>query len=193
MAEIIDVRGLTCPQPVILTKKALEEHTEIVVIVDDPVALENVKRLAENQGHAVEVEQEGSSFHIRLSKGSACSFAERAISSQGLVVMVIASDTMGRGEDVLGTVLMKSLLHTLMETTPMPDVMIFFNTGVKLAAQGSEVLEDLDALSKAGVRILICGTCLNYFGLKDKLQAGAVSNMYDIAQTMFSAGRLVQI
>jgi selenium metabolism protein YedF len=163
MSVIIDARGLTCPQPVILTKKALAKCSKILVLIDDMVALDNVKKL------------------------------EGVISNEGPILLVISSETMGRGEDVLGAVLMKSFLHTLMETTPMPDIMIFFNTGVKLAAQGSVVLEDLDALSKAGVRILVCGTCLNYFGLKDKLQAGTVSNMYDIAQTMFSAGRLVQI
>jgi selenium metabolism protein YedF len=100
---------------------------------------------------------------------------------------------MGRGEDVLGGVLMKSFLHTLTQTTPMPDIMILFNTGVRLAVKGSEVLDDLDVLMKAGVKILACGTCLNYLSLKEELAIGEVSNMYDIAQTMLTAGRIVQV
>jgi selenium metabolism protein YedF len=193
MSVIIDARGLTCPQPVILTKKALAKCSKILVLIDDMVALDNVKKLAASQGCTVEEEQDGKEFRLSITRGETCDRAEGVISNEGPIVLVISSETMGRGEDVLGAVLMKSFLHTLMESTPMPDIMIFFNTGVKLAAQGSEVLEDLDALSKAGVRILVCGTCLNYFGLKDKLQSGRVSNMYDIAQSMFSAGRLVQI
>ncbi|MDI6616874.1 MAG: sulfurtransferase-like selenium metabolism protein YedF, partial [Syntrophaceae bacterium] len=86
-----------------------------------------------------------------------------------------------------------AFLHTLGEINPRPDAMIFFNGGVKLATDGSEVIEDLRALEKAGARILVCGTCLDFFGLKDKLRAGMISNMYDIAETMLSAGRIVRL
>jgi selenium metabolism protein YedF len=193
MAEIIDARGLACPEPVVLTKKALNEHSEIVVIVDDNVALENIKRLASSQGCTVEEDRKGVEIHIRITRGDdACALAVKEAVS-GPHVVVVSSETMGRGEDKLGTVLMKSFLHTLTEAEVKPDIMIFFNTGVKLAAHGSEVLDDLKLLSDCGVRILICGTCLNYFELKEKLGAGTVSNMYDISQTMFEAGRLVQI
>jgi len=193
MEHIIDARGLSCPQPVILAKKAMEENDEVVILVDDKTASENVKRLAANMGFSVDEERKGAETHIRINKGSACSLAAEAISRHGPVVVVLSSDTMGRGEEVLGGVLMKSFLHTLAQTTPIPDVMILFNTGVRLAAKGSEVLEDLDALMNAGVKIMACGTCLNYLSLKDKLAAGEVSNMYDIAQTMLTAGRIVQV
>jgi len=115
------------------------------------------------------------------------------ISREGPVVLVMSSENLGRGDDVLGTVLVKSFLHTVTEISERPDVVIFLNSGVKLAVEGSEVLDDVKALADAGVRILACGTCLNYFGLKEKLGAGVVSNMYDIAQTMLTAGRLVQV
>jgi selenium metabolism protein YedF len=193
MAYTVDARGLTCPQPVILAKKALEENDEVVVLVDDNTASENVKRLAANMGFIVHEELNGGETHIRINKGSACSLVTEAISRQGPVVVVLSCDTMGRGEEVLGGVLMKSFLHTLTQTAPMPDIMILFNTGVRLAAKGSEVLDDLEALMNAGVRILACGTCLSYFSLKEKLAVGEVSNMYDIAQTMLTAGRIVQI
>ena len=194
MAYTIDARGLACPQPVILTRKALETNDDLIVLVDDTAAHENVKRLAINMGFVVEEEQQGGETRIRINKVGACTHAAQgAITPQGPVVVVIASDTMGRGEDVLGGVLMKSFLHTLTQAFPMPDTMILFNTGVKLAVKGSEVLDDLESLANAGVNILACGTCLNYFSLKENLIVGVVSNMYDISQIMLGAGRIVQI
>ena len=109
----------------------------------------------------------------------------------GPFVIVISENKMGRGNDELGTVLIKAFMHTLAGQAQKPDVMIFYNTGVKLTVQGSEVLEDLKQLEGEGVQILVCGTCLNYFEIKDKLAAGVVSNMYDIVETMSSAGRLL--
>ena len=193
MAHIVDARGLACPQPVILTKKALSDNSVIEVLVDDTVAFQNVKRLAASLGCTVEEAQEGSAFRLRITRGGTCALAEDVISREGPVVLVMSSENMGRGDDVLGTVLVKSFLHTLTEISDRPDVVIFLNSGVKLAVEGSEVLDDVKALADAGVRILACGTCLNYFGLKERLGAGVVSNMYDIAQTMLTAGRLVQV
>ena len=98
---------------------------------------------------------------------------------------------MGRGNDELGDVLMRAFLHTICLEKAKPDVLIFYNTGVKLTVQGSEVLDDLKEMAAAGVELLVCGTCLNYFEIKDQLAVGIVSNMYDIAQTMSRAGRLL--
>jgi intracellular sulfur oxidation DsrE/DsrF family protein len=87
---------------------------------------------------------------------------------------------------------MKAFIHTAIELEPRPDVMIFYNTGVRLAAEGSDVLDDLKSLEEKGVKILVCGTCVNFFELTGKVAAGIVSNMYDIAGTMSTAGRIVQ-
>ncbi|HOO39553.1 MAG TPA: sulfurtransferase-like selenium metabolism protein YedF [Deltaproteobacteria bacterium] len=193
MTREIDARGLSCPQPVILTKKALEDHSEIVVIVDNETAQENVKRMAQSQGCKVTIERRKGDIHLIISKGCSCEIPDAAGSTQGPLVIVIGSDTMGRGDDELGSVLMKSFIHTLLETSPQADSIIFFNTGVRLAIQGSEVLEDLKTLTERGVKILVCGTCLGFFEIKDRLAAGIVSNMYDITETMTGAGRLVQI
>ena len=193
MTREIDARGLSCPQPVILTKKALEDHGEIVVIVDNETAQENVKRMAQSQGCDVKIEKRDGDIFLTISRGCSCEIPEAAGTTQGPLVIVIGSDTMGRGDDELGSVLMKSFIHTLLETSPQPESIIFFNTGVKLTIQGSEVLEDLRALSERGVKILVCGTCLGFFEIKDRLAAGTVSNMYDITETMTGAGRLVQI
>lgn len=193
MKKEIDARGLACPQPVILTKKALENHDDIVVTVDNEAARENVKRMAQSLGCSVSVRETGGAIHISISREHSCDMPETASSHEGPLVVVIASDTMGRGNDELGTLLMKSFIHTIVEMSPLPDTLIFFNTGVKLTVTGSEVIDDLKILSDNGVNILVCGTCLGYFDIKDQLATGIVSNMYDIAETMMGAGRLVQI
>lgn len=193
MIKEIDARGLACPQPVILTKKALEDNDEIRVIVDNETARENVRRMAQSQGCEVTTDHREGDIHLSITKVCSCEIPEAAGTTQGPLVIVIGSDTMGRGNDELGRVLMKSFIHTTLETNPRPDTIIFFNTGVKLTVTGSEVLDDLKLLSDKGVTILVCGTCLGFFDIKDCLVAGTVSNMYDIAEAMTGAGRLVQI
>lgn len=111
----------------------------------------------------------------------------------GSHVVVVSSDRMGRGDDQLGTVLLRSFLHTLGEVTPPPDTLILFNAGVKLAAAGSPALEDLTRLENRGVKILLCGTCLGHFELKDKVAAGEISNMYAITETMLGAAKVVNL
>lgn len=106
-------------------------------------------------------------------------------------VVVIASDTMGRGDDELGHLLVRSYLHTLTEVSPRPDTLIFYSSGVRLAVEGSPALDDLRALADRGVRVLLCGTCLNHFGLKEKVAVGEISNMYAISETMLTAGKVV--
>ncbi len=204
MSETINARGLACPQPVVLTKKALESNDEITVLVDNTTALENIQRLASSAGCSVEVgSEEGGVFKIQLLKKPGAS-PENAVQPEylpcdiddkpaaGPTVFVISSDAMGRGNDELGMILMKAFIHTAIELEPRPDVMIFYNTGVRLAAEGSDVLDDLKSLEEKGVKILVCGTCVNFFELTGKVAAGIVSNMYDIAGTMSTAGRIVQ-
>lgn len=193
MTKEIDARGLACPQPVILTRKALAVHDEVVVIVDNTMALENVKRMASSQGCNVTEEHKKEEIYVHIKRGDGCHPFEGEVFSDGPVVIVISGNTMGRGDDELGYVLVKSFIHTLVEASPGPDILIFLNTGVKLTVSGSEVIDDLKELSQKGTRILVCGTCLGFFELKDQLAAGEVSNMYDITETMLGAARLVQI
>ena len=204
MSELINAKGLACPEPVILTKKALEAHSDVVVLVDNTTAMENIKRFAASAGCAVEVNDEPDGiFKIHLKKQggatpgnvmleniSCCPNTPTA--ATGPTVFVIATDTMGKGSDELGAVLMKAFIHVTTELETIPDVMIFYNTGVKLTAEGSDFLGDLKELEKKGVKMLVCGTCVNYFNLTGKIAAGVVSNMYDIAGTLSRAGRIVQ-
>jgi len=197
--KIVDARGLSCPQPVVLTKQALEANAGVKTIVDNQTALENVKRLAGKFGCDINVEsKESGIYEIQMTRGADFNkhqdFAvscETGAASSGPFVIVVAEDKMGRGDDELGTVLIKAFVHTVAGLGKKPDVMIFYNTGVRLTVQQSDVLDDLKQLESEGVQILVCGTCLNYFEIKDKLAAGVVSNMYDIVETMSSAGRLL--
>jgi len=149
--------------------------------------------MAKSQGCEARPEEGDGCFRISVTGGSTRHEEKHAVPGAGPTVVVFPSDRMGTGDDALGDILVRAFLHTLGEISPRPDAMIFFNGGVKLATDGSEVIEDLRALEKAGARILVCGTCLDFFGLKDKLRAGMISNMYDIAETMLSAGRIVRI
>lgn len=204
MSEVINAKGLGCPQPVILTKNALDIHSDVVVLVDDTTAMENIKRLASNSGCSIEITEESPGvlrIHLKKHSGSApdsqsldnllCE-ADAPLAEAGPTVFVIASDTMGKGNDELGTVLMKAFIHTAIDLEVRPDVMIFYNAGVKLASKGSDVIDDLRQLEEKGVKMLVCGTCVNYFDLTGKVAAGAVSNMYDIADSLSRAGRIVQ-
>ncbi len=117
--------------------------------------------------------------------------ADKKVTAEKPFVVVFSSDKMGRGEDELGDVLIRAFIHTLCEQGARPDKIIFYNTGVKLAAKDSAVVEDLKQLADSGVELLVCGTCVNYFKLSGQIGAGTVSNMYVIAETMCSAGRVV--
>jgi selenium metabolism protein YedF len=201
MKNIIDARGLACPQPVILTKKALEQEDCITVIVDNEAAVENVSRMGIKSGCIVDkLKKEDGTFHLKLTKKEGGGSTEQSsvtpvdytcTVAAGPLVVSISAARMGRGEDEQGSILMRSFIHTLMSLAPLPHTLIFYNAGVKLAIRNSEVLDDLKEIEASGVSIIVCGTCLNFFGLTGDLAVGVVSNMYDIASTMAAAGKLV--
>ena len=193
VTKIVDARGLACPQPVVLTKKALEEVDQLTTIVDNATARENVSRLARKENCEVEVEEKVEGIFLHLTKTGSKETDLAAVPMAGPTVVVVGGDCMGRGSEELGDILVRSFMHTLNEAEPRPDKLIFFNSGVKLTVEGSEVLEDVKALEEGGAEILVCGTCLDYFKLKEKIAVGEVSNMYTIAETLLGAGRTVTI
>ena len=107
-------------------------------------------------------------------------------------VVVVSSDRMGEGNDELGKVLIKGFIFAVTQLDTLPKTMLFYNGGATLTAEGSDSLEDLKSLEAQGVEIMTCGTCLDYYGLKEKLQVGTVTNMYSIVETMAKAGRIVK-
>jgi len=192
----IDCRDMGCPQPVINTKKALEEMEEgvVTVIVDNPGARDNVRRFAESQGCFVEVEEKRPDFYVHIQKVRGK--VEEKIAGQEekakKVVVYINSDLLGVGDEALGSFLMKAFLKTLLDLEKKPDRLILINSGVRLASEGSEVLETLTKLSEAGTEIVSCGTCLDFYKLREKMSVGTISNMYDIIQSMLEADRLIK-
>ncbi|HQP30709.1 MAG TPA: sulfurtransferase-like selenium metabolism protein YedF [Deltaproteobacteria bacterium] len=198
MEHVVDARGQACPQPVIMAKQALAAYSRVVVYVDNDAARENVRRMGAKLGCEVTIDrQPGGVFHVHLSRSADKPLPEsgrdetcQAANAQGYIV-VLSGETMGKGSDELGAVLIKAFIHTLLQMENLPSRMLFYNTGVKLAVQGSPVLDDLKQLSEAGVEVLVCGTCLNFFGLTDQLAVGGVTNMYEIATGMASANRIL--
>lgn len=198
MTMTVDARGLACPQPVIQTRKAMEQSAQVVTLVDNDTAVANVSRMATKAGWLVQVHDEGGIFRIEMEQGEAepqavSQAVGQAEPAAGPLVLAVSSDVMGRGDDVLGDILIRGFFHTLGEIAPLPQTLTFFNTGARLACEGSPVLEDLCALEEAGVEILVCGTCLGHLEIKDQLAVGRVSNMYDIAETMLGAGKVVHL
>jgi selenium metabolism protein YedF len=193
MSEIVDARGLNCPQPVILTKRVMDkgEVERLVTIVDQTAALENVTKLARSQGYEVEVEDKEGDYYITMVRSREISAQDAG--DQEDVAILITSRYFGQGDEELGKILMRSFLYTLTELNGRVKNIIFMNSGVFLTTEGSEVLEILQSLSQEGVEILSCGTCLDFYGLKDKLAVGDVTNMYTATDILSRAGRSITL
>lgn len=187
--KIVDAREQACPQPVILTRKALGEASELLVIVDNEIAETNVSRMVGKAGHRVEVEhkEDGTYLHIVKAAGPLQEETPRAKTA----VVLVASDIFGRGEAALGDILIRGFFHTLNEVEPLPATIVFIHSGVRLVAEGSAVLDDLHMLCEKGVEVLACGTCLDYYGLADSVEVGQVSNMYSIAEALLQADNVI--
>lgn len=197
MSIEVDARGQACPKPVIMIKKALEEIEEGVArcIVDNEVAKENIIKLAKSQGHKYEVNKSSDGeFYVTITKGVGVKEEEVCIPNTFKdMTVVFGSDKMGKGSDELGKLLMKGFIYTLTESAPYPSVLVFLNSGVRLAIEGSETLDDLKKLESQGIKILSCGTCLDYYGIADKLKVGEVTNMYTILEEMKNANNTLML
>ncbi|MHC1761812.1 MAG: sulfurtransferase-like selenium metabolism protein YedF [Negativicutes bacterium] len=193
IAAELDCQGMACPMPVIMTKKALEQRPEILtVLVDNTAAKENVTKFATANGYGVSIEQEGDLFRLRLTAVAGAASPQARAQENG-PVFLISRNTLGAGDDQLGAILMKSFFVSLQEQAPLPQTLLLLNGGVHLAAEGSPVLTGLQELSRRGVKILVCGTCLDFFHLKDKLAVGSVTNMYSILQELAGASRAITL
>ena len=197
MEKKLDCKGMACPLPVVTTKKAMEELTEdgiVEVIVDNETAVQNLLKLAAKSNFAAASEKKSDEeFVVRIEVKTGCGdVCEQGEKKEGPTTVVISSSTMGSGDDELGKNLMKAYIFALTNVAPTPDNIIFYNGGAHLTVEGSASLEDLKNLEKAGVNIMTCGTCLNFYGITEKLQVGQVSNMYDIAQTMADSDLVIR-
>jgi len=192
--KIIDARGETCPVPVILMKKALKEAEgeNIREIVDNEISRENLEKMLEELGLEYTSFEENGDFVVQVNRSAsdAGSPPRDFISN---TVLVIPSDSMGRGSEDLGRILAKNYLYALTESDDLPAKIILYNTGVRLASENGETAADLKKLEEKGVDVLVCGTCLDFFGLTGSRKAGIISNMYAIVEAEFSAERVISI
>ena len=200
MEKIVDCRGMACPLPVVNAKKAAEglnPGDTLIVRVDNEIAVQNLQRFAQHMGFSANGEKLGDTeFTVTMHIGGeakaepeiACAMDAR---KKGMLV-VLSGCTMGTGDERLGKALMKAFVFALTKQDILPETILCYNTGAFLTTEGADTLEDLKLLESEGVTILTCGTCLDFYGLKEKLAVGGVTNMYDIVERMESAQTLVR-
>jgi len=197
----IDARGLACPQPVVLTKNALDsgQGSDILVLVDTEVARDNVVRHAQQRGCSVNVAAQGQAFAVRIAAPAGIARAARqnaplptcAASSGGTVVLLDA-DFIGSNRE-LGKLLVNGLLKATAALEGVQGCVILISNGVRLAVEGSYALEALGQLSERGFGILICGTCVDFFKIRDKVMIGKISNALEIMEAMTQAAQVIKL
>lgn len=202
--KVVDARGQLCPQPLILTKRALKELAtgqRLRVLIDNEISKNNVARFLADNGLASSCSIDGSLFTLLVTKTKeelthpdavAYCVVPEAATGRGSHVVAVTSDKMGNGPDELGAILMKAFVNAIKEVAPLPSEIVFYNSGVLLTVDGSSVVDSLKELESLGVKILVCGTCVNYFEKKDLVRVGAVSNMYTILDTLTAARSVVR-
>jgi selenium metabolism protein YedF len=193
MEHIIDCKGLLCPEPVINTKKYFDSIKEgsAIVMVDNEVAKNNVLKFAKSSGFDNTVTENNELYCINITKNLA--YCKPMFFENKKLVILICSNKLGDGADALGYTLMKSYLYALSESDTIPSDLLFLNSGVKLTMKKSDCLESIRKLEKRGVNILSCGTCIDFYGLKEELDVGEITNMYTIVQILNSADNTVKL
>lgn len=196
----LDCRGLACPAPVLQTKQKIEKEnlSEISVLVDNQASKENVSRFLGSQKFEVSVEQKGDVFTVTGKRGTGAKASEPPVAPQAdlekqKVLVMIATDRMGFGDEDLGKKLLISFIKTLKEMGDELWRLVLVNNGVKLTVAGSEALPVLKEYSEEGLTILVCGTCLTHFNLLDNKEVGETTNMLDIVTAMQLADKVINI
>ena len=195
----IDARGLDCPAPVLQAKSAIEAEqlNAVRIVVDNAAAQQNVKRFLESRGFEIALEKDTRGYHV-IGKCDATALIQRetapaAEAGIAKIMVMIAADRIGYGDDELGLKLMVNFIRTLKEMGPDLWRLVFINNGVKLAVRDSAVIPDLKELEDNGLQILVCGTCLTHFDLLEHKQVGETTNMLDIVTAMQLADKVINI
>lgn len=203
--NLLDCSGLACPQPVLRVKEALETGTKrLTVRLDNEAAKNNVLRFARSQGCTALIVSEKDGVTVlditSDSNQQRDSHTSAAFSAQNFccdaqqaqkILLVIAADSMGRGNEELGWALLQTYIQTIKDVLPLPEKIIFYNSGVKLVSKASGAVDALLHLQEQGVEILVCGTCLDFFQLKSTIRVGQISNMYTIMSAMMEADKII--
>ena len=196
----VDCRGLSCPQPVLATKEALEAGKRLLeVVVDNEAAKNNVTRFVQDRnGNVTAFGPENGCWTLSVKAGRVCPRKQAAAESysctssrNGGPVYVISSASMGRGSADLGWALLQTYVQTIHKISPLPEKILLYNEGVRLVAEESGALKALEQLQEQGVEILACGTCLNFYELTASLRVGRITDMYEIMNTVNNAAKVV--
>ncbi len=201
--KLLEMQGNPCPIPVIQAKKELADpnSTGVIVQVDNQVAIQNLEKMAKGLGYLFSQEpaEEGLYRAVITKQGhqvvedTAEVCIPCAVPVQGGATVLIASNHMGRGSEELGKMLIKGFIFSLSQMPVPPKAVIFINSGVELACQGSNAIGDLEELVKLGTEVVACGTCLNYFGLTEKLTVGQIGDMYAITSRLVAGAPVVSV
>lgn len=200
---IVDARGQLCPKPLILTRQALKDNivgAQIVVLVDNETSCQNVERFLRDNGMTPHISADGSEFILRFTKHApelaapdAESYCCSTPAADASYVISLASETVGRGPAELGAILMQGLMGTLKEASPLPSHVVLYSSGVLLAVDGSPCVDALRDLEQRGVKVLICGTCVDYYQKKPDVHVGTISNMLTILEVLTRAGKIIAL
>ncbi|MEL7661402.1 sulfurtransferase-like selenium metabolism protein YedF [Acetobacterium wieringae] len=205
MQTTIDAIGKACPMPVIMAKKEIEtNHGNFVIIVDNPIAVENLKKLALKMAYRVMVNEGENHFLVSFSTNRPDTMIaqrepelERMVDETGMKVpswvFFMGKETIGEGNKELGIRLAEMFFYTLTQAVDLPESILLMNAGVKLATLNNQVIGHLKVLKEQGVTILVCGTCLDYYGLSEELAVGEISNMYDITEKLLATSKVVSL
>lgn len=190
--KLLDLRGLVCPMPVIDTKKYFDSINEGVakIITDNEISKNNLEKFASSNGFKYSTEMNENDFVIIMEKIKVNIEKNK---SSDVFSILIGTDKLGNGDDSLGETLMKSYIYALSESDKLPRKIMFLNSGVKLVSSESSVLEILKSLESKGVEILSCGVCLDFYGLKQAIAVGEITNMYAIVEEMNSVAKLIKL
>lgn len=214
MIKTVDARGLACPLPVVNAKKAAEEMNEgdtLVVLVDNEIAVQNLQRFAKQKGFAVSSAKKAEKeYEVTIQIKAILQVAKEQIASEqsdeeakeeiicsadsrkrGSLV-VLSANTMGSGDEKLGKALMKAFVFALTKQDALPETILCYNSGAYLTCEDADTLEDMKLLEAEGVNIMTCGTCLDFYGIKEKLAVGSITNMYEIVEKMENAKTIVR-
>ncbi len=197
--KIVDAKGQTCPKPLILTKKALKDvavNERFIILIDNETSMENVSRFLKDNNVGFDISEENGVYKLhatKLEEGSYLKEVETYCSipkkKKGKHVYVFKTN--GVAEDELGKMLTGGFLDTIKEVAPLPEKIILYHKGVYLALDNSPYLEKIRDLENLGVEIFICGNCVNFYNVKEKVGVGIISNAYTILKAFSDASHLI--
>lgn len=200
-----DLRNLTCPEPVLRTKKLFDDPkvNAVQVLVDDEVSVRNLERLAKYLKATATNTKTAEGFQVNISRSSDQSSdrpddsplvtigQQTSIAQDKTTVVFLSKDTFGQGDEEFSRTLLNLFLQTFLETGQKPQAILMANAGVKLMAKNSPVLKVLEDFRAAGVEVAACGLCVDYYGLKDDVPANQITNMFAICEYLASADKVL--